>query len=150
VRKVGIGEAVALAAALDVPLLSLLRPDDPEEEVTLTPELKLRAGLAYAWLTGETPLTEEGARMYADERGKLHPWVLRLEAKEVLSSPRNAKEREILRAYASLMREDARREAQFTIRADTPPELRSVLEQVKTASREELERVEAQLAEEES
>jgi hypothetical protein len=61
-RRVTIEEAVGLAAALGVPLLSLLLPDD---ELAVTPRVTLDARLAGAWMIGFVPLRREDATTYA-------------------------------------------------------------------------------------
>lgn len=55
-RKVGIGEALAFAAALEVAPISLLTPRDDEEDVGITSELVLPAVLVRAWIRGQVGL----------------------------------------------------------------------------------------------
>jgi len=75
-RKVTLDDAVAIAAALDVPLTALLLPGAREELVQLTPKITVSAATTSDWLLGLSPLDDAHARSYS-----LHvtPWERGLE-----------------------------------------------------------------------
>lgn len=64
-RKVSLGEAIALAAALDVAPVNLFLPIDGDEPVRLAPALEVDLTHARKWATGERPLDPANLRFYA-------------------------------------------------------------------------------------
>jgi transcriptional regulator with XRE-family HTH domain len=72
-RKVTVDDAVAIAAALDVPLISLLLPSEADEPVQLTPKAVVTAEQASEWAIGLTPLVREHRRTYDSH---VLPWQL--------------------------------------------------------------------------
>jgi transcriptional regulator with XRE-family HTH domain len=105
-RRVTLADAVALAAALDVPLDALLLDtSNPEgDPVRLAPDLTLRMPFAAAWFTGRMPLSRENLRLYQRAVGRvMQPdWLTRL----LLHNP-NPQEIEMARAHVELERKRA-------------------------------------------
>jgi transcriptional regulator with XRE-family HTH domain len=64
-RNVSLEEAVAFAAALDVPLYALLL-GDADTETNITPELGVRTPFFTAWLGGVMPLDSENVEFYRE------------------------------------------------------------------------------------
>jgi transcriptional regulator with XRE-family HTH domain len=62
-REVTLKDAVALAAALNVPLPALLF-DFSSDELALTPELRVRLTFAAAWFVGRIPLTRDDVKHF--------------------------------------------------------------------------------------
>jgi transcriptional regulator with XRE-family HTH domain len=59
-RGVTLDEAVVIAVALRVPLTLLFLPIDTAENVALAPKVEVHPWLAWEWLRGEEPLTQNG------------------------------------------------------------------------------------------
>jgi transcriptional regulator with XRE-family HTH domain len=68
-RRVTLDDGIALAAALDVPLHALLL-GEPDEEMELTPELRVRTPFVASWLAGAMALDPADVELY-EEAGKL-------------------------------------------------------------------------------
>lgn len=58
-RPVSLAEAIAFAAALDVPPPSLFFPRTREDDVELAPKVRVDADTAHAWARGERPLNPD-------------------------------------------------------------------------------------------
>lgn len=76
-RGVTLDDAVALAAALDVPPFALLL-GERDEEMELTPKLRVRTPFVAGWLAGTFPLTEADAETYR-EAGNLFSKAISVE-----------------------------------------------------------------------
>ena len=70
-RDVKLDDAIALAAALGVPLAALLLGDE-REEVELTPKLRVRTPFVNGWLAGRMPLDPADAEIYAEATDALN------------------------------------------------------------------------------
>jgi transcriptional regulator with XRE-family HTH domain len=106
VKKVTLDDAIAIAAALDVPPLSLLMPAYPED-VELAPKLHLPRGFAVGWMKGQIPLSREGVDSYRAAARDIRdaPSVSHLVALEG-RSPSFDRAREMLEAMAERERRD--------------------------------------------
>lgn len=63
-RAVSLEEAVAFAAALDVPPPSLFLPIVRDDDVQLSPAIRVDVDTAHAWARGELALREESSSFY--------------------------------------------------------------------------------------
>ncbi len=63
-RPASLEEAIAFAAALDVPPPSLFLPLSREDDVLLAPQIRADVDAAHAWVRGEQPLSQDDARFY--------------------------------------------------------------------------------------
>ncbi|MGH8792123.1 MAG: helix-turn-helix domain-containing protein [Stackebrandtia sp.] len=83
-RHLTLDDFLALAAALEVPPLSLLLPaDDPNAIVEITPDLRLGAARVAAWVAGEVPLPGRDAGAFAQAAAAVpstRAWTERPEA----------------------------------------------------------------------
>jgi len=64
-RPASLSEAVAFAAALDLPPPSLFFPLMREDDIRLAPKLRVKVDIAHAWARGEAPLDEAERSFYA-------------------------------------------------------------------------------------
>jgi transcriptional regulator with XRE-family HTH domain len=63
-RPASLAEAIAFAVALDVPPASLFLPITREDDVDLTPKVRVEVETAHAWVRGERPLDPTDGRFY--------------------------------------------------------------------------------------
>jgi transcriptional regulator with XRE-family HTH domain len=151
-RTVSIDEAIALAAALDVPLHALLLPhlQPVDEEFELTPALTVRVGFAAGWLAGQMPLDRMGVKDYS-EGGDLLRLASAVERMlpRLLSEEPNQQELEMARAFVAKQRLEADEFDQMALRVDVLPDFARGLEEMASEMRENAERIEALLSEEE-
>jgi hypothetical protein len=63
-RAVSLEEAIAFAAALDVPPPSLFLPIVRDDDVQLSPAIRVDVDTAHAWARGEQALREDSASFY--------------------------------------------------------------------------------------
>jgi transcriptional regulator with XRE-family HTH domain len=149
-RRVTITEAVALAAALDVPLHTLLITA-VDEEVALTPALTMRMPFAAAWLIGEMPLDREDVEGYSTA-GDLIRLATSIERAlpQLLSERSTKREVEMARALAAKERLHADELERTADRLDMPPDVATQLREVARHSREKAEAIEKLLPKEKS
>jgi transcriptional regulator with XRE-family HTH domain len=79
-RKVSLGEAIALAAALDVAPVHMFLPIEGDQPVRLAPALEVKPDQARAWATGRRPLDPANVRFYSYQQ----PHIADLEREEGL------------------------------------------------------------------
>jgi transcriptional regulator with XRE-family HTH domain len=150
-RRVTLDDAVALAAALGFPLMSLLAPEG-EEDVELAPALPLRTRFAQSWMMGWLPLRREDVKDYEEAASPLVSVFFlgrdlpRLLEEEALRPA----EREPLRAYIAREEEAIRDTERRTLRPDTPESVLRDWEESKRKRREGLEEIKQLVPEEES
>ncbi len=79
-RPASLEEAIAFAAALDVPPPSLFLPLTREDDVALAAGLHVDADTAHAWARGEHPLAPEDGQFYRFQTFPRRPSLADLEA----------------------------------------------------------------------
>ncbi|ADD45054.1 helix-turn-helix domain-containing protein [Stackebrandtia nassauensis] len=70
-RKLSLDVTVTLAAALGVPFMSLLVPDDPDATIHATPAVPVSPNRFAAWSTGTAPLPGADAGAFAEAAADL-------------------------------------------------------------------------------
>jgi transcriptional regulator with XRE-family HTH domain len=126
-RKVTLDDAVALAAALDVPVLSLLLP--AEGDAALTRKLAIPFPFARAWMSGQLPLSREGVDSYRQAARRLPLGVSNADFNSLINTPGDKKrKREMLLALIERERRDL---AELERIAEMRPELAAALENIR-------------------
>lgn len=144
-RRVTIEDAVALAAALDVPLLSLLLPAE-DEDLALAPELVLRSRLASAWMAGVLPLRGEDLDAYAGKE-MVSGMFLSTDLPRLLREEKLLPdEMTALRAFVAREKMDLQAEERVALRPGAPDELVRMIEDATRKRREDLAEIEQLLA----
>lgn len=126
-RKVTLDDAVALAAALDVPLLAMLLPD--EGKVPLAPKLDVPLAFARGWMIGKLPLSREGVDSYRVAARPLPLGVSNSEFHSLLAERGDKKRKEEM--LLALIERERRDLAELEQVAATRPELSEALENIR-------------------
>jgi transcriptional regulator with XRE-family HTH domain len=118
-RNVSLEEAVAFAVALGVPFASLLLGHE-EEEIELTPQVRVRTPFVNGWLAGRMPLDPADAEFYAEAVDELNetggPDLTLL----LLTRDLNDRERKMAEAAIQTMLEEADDFERVAAKLDNP------------------------------